>query len=263
MRIRNVTIGADPELFIINNKTKSVVSAIGLIPGEKGNPYTKGMPEGFGVEIDCILGEFNIPPCNSKSDFIDSIKYMKSWIRNHLQDINPNLDIECKATMPVPESELLDPSAHIIGCDRDFNAYTEEANEKPDGYLDNRRVAGFHVHIGYAKPDVDTSINLVKYFDLCCGVPSVLHDQDKFRRTLYGKAGSFRLPKYGVENRCLSSKMLNDEYLGMIYDQTMLAIDMCNDKFPLPDGDLVQKCINTSNEVLAKHLIKLYGICAV
>lgn len=57
--------------------------------------------------------------------------------------------------------------------------------------------------------------------------------------------------------------MLNDEYLEMIYDQTMLAIDMCNDNFPLPDGDLVQKCINTSNKVLAEHLIKLYGICAV
>ena len=36
MKLRNVTIGADPELFIINEKTKKVVSAIGLIPGEKG-----------------------------------------------------------------------------------------------------------------------------------------------------------------------------------------------------------------------------------
>lgn len=98
---------------------------------------------------------------------------------------------------------------------------------------------------------------------MCCGVPSVLYDDDTFRRTLYGKAGSFRLPEYGVENRCLSSKMLNDEYLEMIYDQTMLAIDMYNDNFPLPNGDLVQKCINTSNKVLAEHLIKLYGICAV
>lgn len=118
-----------------------------------------------------------------------------------------------------------------------------------------------HIHIGYDNPDFDTSIKLIKFFDLCCGVPSMLYDDDTFRRTLYGKAGSFRLPKYGVEARCLSSFMLNDEYLPLIYKQTMLAIDMVNDGLPLPEGDLVQKCINTSNKVLAEHLIKLYGIC--
>ena len=39
MKLRNVTIGADPELFIINEKTKKVVSAVGLNPGEKGIPW--------------------------------------------------------------------------------------------------------------------------------------------------------------------------------------------------------------------------------
>ena len=78
MKIKNVTIGADPELFIINTKTNQVVSAIGLIPGEKGKPYRKGMPKGFGVELDCILGEFNIPPSTSEYDFVSSIKYMKN-----------------------------------------------------------------------------------------------------------------------------------------------------------------------------------------
>ena len=34
-RITNITIGADPELFIVNKKTGKVVSSIGLIPGEK------------------------------------------------------------------------------------------------------------------------------------------------------------------------------------------------------------------------------------
>lgn len=77
MKIKNVTVGADPELFIFNTRTNQVVSAIGIIPGEKGKPYTKGMPKGFGVEIDCILGEFNIPPCTSGNEFVDSIKYMK------------------------------------------------------------------------------------------------------------------------------------------------------------------------------------------
>ena len=48
MKLHNVTIGADPELFIINEKTKKVVSAVGLIPGEKRNPWRlEDMTEGF------------------------------------------------------------------------------------------------------------------------------------------------------------------------------------------------------------------------
>ena len=115
MKVTNVTIGADPELFIINSKTGKVVSAIGLIPGKKDEPYTHGMPKGFGVEIDGILGEFNIPPSSSKSDFVESIQFMKKWIRDYVKSFNPDFDICCKATMDVPGDQLLDPKAHEIG----------------------------------------------------------------------------------------------------------------------------------------------------
>lgn len=46
MRINNITVGADPELFIVNEKTGKVVSSIGIIPGEKGNAWrSDDMPE--------------------------------------------------------------------------------------------------------------------------------------------------------------------------------------------------------------------------
>ena len=68
MILNNITIGADPELFLINTETGKVVSSIGIIPGEKGNPYrSKDMPKGFGLEIDNILAEFNIPPAKYAS----------------------------------------------------------------------------------------------------------------------------------------------------------------------------------------------------
>lgn len=117
-----------------------------------------------------------------------------------------------------------------------------------------------HIHIGYDKPNVNDSLKLVKYFDLCCGVPSVFHDTDTFRRSLYGQAGSFRMPSYGVEARCLSSKMLDDEVLPKVYRQVMTAIDFFNEGLPLPESDLIQRCINTSNQVLAKHIMSLYDI---
>lgn len=102
----------------------------------------------------------------------------------------------------------------------------------------------------------------MKYMDLACGIPSVLYDDDIYRRTLYGQAGSCRFPDYGLEARTLSSTMLDDNLLPKVYDWTMKAIELYNDGYPLPEDDLIQRCINTSNQVLAKHLIKLYDICA-
>lgn len=119
----------------------------------------------------------------------------------------------------------------------------------------------FHIHIGYDDPAPEKSIKLVKYLDLCLGIPSVLYDHDTFRRSLYGQAGSFRLPEYGLEYRTLSSYMLNDEYLGLIYDQVIKSIQLFNINFELPDSNLIQNCINTSNKVLAKHINKLYKLC--
>ena len=51
--------------------------------------------------------------------------------------------------------------------------------------------------MGYENPDVDTSLALVKYMDVFLGVPSVIKDKDTKRRSLYGKAGCFRLTDYG------------------------------------------------------------------
>lgn len=260
MKINNITVGADPELFIINTKLNKVISAVGLIPGKKKKPYTKGLPKGFGVELDCILGEFNIPPCSSKSEFVESIKYMKNWIRNYIKNYDEDLDILCASSMLITEDQLQDKEAHILGCDPSFNAYTQEMMPRPDRYPDNVRNGALHIHLGTHCSDPEVVCKITKFFDLCCGVPSILYDKDTLRRRCYGQAGDFRFQPWGQECRCLGGFMLNDEYLESIYNGVMLAIDMFNENYPLPDGDLVQKCINTSNEVLAKHIINLYDI---
>lgn len=119
----------------------------------------------------------------------------------------------------------------------------------------------FHLHLGYDNPNIQTSLQLIKYMDVYVGIPSVLYDTDKYRRKLYGQAGSFRKTGYGCEYRTLSSYMLNDELLPLVWDQTMLAIKHCNLQTELPDAVLVQDCINTSNKTLAKRLIKIFDLC--
>lgn len=116
MKLRNVTIGADPELFIINEKTKKVVSAVGLIPGEKGNPWrADDMPEGFGLETDNILAEFNIPPVKDEINFVNNIVYMQEYIDKFVKNIDPDLGILCAASRVVDKSQLNSPQAQLFG----------------------------------------------------------------------------------------------------------------------------------------------------
>lgn len=262
MYLNNITIGADPELFIINSATGAVVSSIGLIPGEKGNPYrSNDMPEGYGLEIDNILAEFNIPPVTTKEGFIEAMTYMKDYIKKFVKAKNKNLDILCKASMMVDEDQLQSPEAKLFGCSVDYNAYTEGPNPKPEGERTNLRSAGFHIHIGYDNCNVDTSLQLIKYLDMYLGIPSVLKDDDTKRRSLYGKAGCFRLTPYGLEYRVLSSYFLSNKItLSWVWNGIFKAIDAYHKGYELADSELVQKAINESDKALAEKLIKKYKL---
>jgi hypothetical protein len=262
MYVENIKVGSDPELFIINKKTNKVVSSIGLIPGVKGNAYrAPDMPEGYGLQIDNILAEFNIPPTNDRDEFLNSINYMKNYIREYVQNINPDLDILCTASMDVDEDQLQSEEAKLFGCSVDYNAYTEEENPKPKGDSTNMRSAGVHIHLSYDNPNVQTSLLLIKYMDMYLGIPSVLLDPDTRRRTLYGKAGDFRLKAYGVEYRSLSSYMMSSpEMLSFVWNGIQKAISAYNHNVPLIDSTVVQSIINNSDVELAKILISSFNL---
>lgn len=259
--MRKITFGADPELFIINNKTGKVVSSIGLIPGEKNNAYhADDMPKGFGIEIDNILAEFNIPAATNREGFVHSILYMQNYIRDFVQKVNPDYDIKCSASELVDEDQLQAPEAKLFGCDPDYNAHTGEVNPKPNGDKGNLRSAGFHIHIGYPKFNPAMSLQIVKFFDETLGLMSVLLDGDKNRRKLYGKAGSFRLQPWGVEYRVLSSAMMkSEELLTLVYDVANFATEKALNHIPLKcPEETVVRAINTSNKKLATALLTDY-----
>lgn len=262
MELYDITIGADPELFIINEKTKKVVSSIGLIPGEKGNPYVADdMPNGFGLETDNIVAEFNIPPCDTEEAFINNIEYMKEYINKFVKSKDERLGILCAASKSVDKSQLNSPQAKMFGCDVDYNVYTGEPNPKPKGETTNLRSCGFHIHIGYGNNNIDTSLQLIRYLDMYLGLPSILKDKDKRRRSLYGKAGCFRLTPYGVEYRVLSSAMMKDvPTLKFVWAQLMKAINAYNSCSPLAPDLLMTKAINETDTKLAQELIDKFGI---
>lgn len=115
-----------------------------------------------------------------------------------------------------------------------------------------------HIHLGV--PDgmwADDVVKFVKYFDQYVVLPSILVDTDTRRRSLYGKAGCFRMPAYGLEARSLSSFMMSsNELLSQVWDNTMLAIHHFNNNTPLIDPDVIQDVINNNRVDIAKQILK-------
>ncbi len=262
--LHNITIGTDPELFLFDNEHKCVKSAIGLIPGTKQEPYQiDKLGNGFALQTDNISIEFNVPAVKleDKNTFIDNILKMKEYILNYVKNINPNFTLNHKASNLVPYEELNCDEAWEFGCDPDFNCYTRKQNPRPALIDERLRSVGMHIHIGYDKPNVKTSVTLIKYMDLFLGLPSILIDDDQQRRYLYGKAGCFRIQPWGVEYRTLSGYFLsNIDTLEFVYNQTVKAINAYCNEVQLPKGNLVQLAINDNNLQVAKDLIQKYNI---
>lgn len=255
------TFGADPELFIYNLKTKKVVSAIDKIPGQKNNPFTEGLPEGFGLQTDNILAEFNIPAVTNEETFIQSIEYMKNVIRDIVKGIDPDYDILCQASSKVPTKELKHPQAKLAGCDPDYCIYTGNRNEPGKLGRTTTRSAGFHIHVGYPENNIDTSLSMLYYVDAYVGIPSILYDTDTERRTLYGKAGCFRLCNYGFEYRTLSSYWIdNRSRLHFIFKQIYYALYNYERGTRLPDPNLVRSTIDNNDVETAKKIIEEYNL---
>lgn len=146
-------------------------------------------------------------------------------------------------------------------CSVDYNAYTEGPNPKPQGETTDLRSTGLHVHLGYPNKSADNSIMLVKYMDAYLGIPSVLIDQDKERRTLYGKAGCYRLTPYGVEYRTLSGYFLSSDVLiRFTYKSTVNAYNAFLQQKELPNSEDVIFAINNAETDLASQIMKDYNI---
>lgn len=94
------------------------------------------------------------------------------------------------------------------------------------------------------------------------GIPSLLYDKDVRRRSLYGKAGCFRLCPYGFEYRVLSSAMMKDvKSLQFVWNQIIRAIKAYNRQERLISPEQVVPTINNSDVKSALRLIKNYDLC--
>lgn len=219
-------IGADPEFFV--KKFGKLVSAYGLIPGSKDNPYK--VPKGA-VQVDGMALEFNIDPAETYSQFEDNMSTVMSSIIGMVPGYE--IFVEPVADFGLEYIEAQPKEAKELGCSPDFNAYTKQANPRPSADTPFRTASG-HVHIGWTTEPVDINDEghleacraLTKSLDVWLGLPSLVWDQDDRRRTLYGAAGAFRPKPYGMEYRVLSNKWITDPVLRKtVYHNTLKAIE--------------------------------------
>ncbi len=255
MNRHNITIGSDPEIFISNGE--EIVSAIDLVPGTKDDPHPID-DKGHMIQTDNIALEYNIPPCNNEDEFVYSIQFVKDYLETVA--IANGYQLSPLASAEINSLFLLHPQAQRFGCEPDFNPYTEDVNEVPNSNT-NLRCVGGHVAVGYPNPTMETSILIVKAFDIFVVLPSLLIDTDERRRELYGKAGAFRFKDpWGVECRALSNFWIHsEELIKWVYSQTIKAVECVLEgriepliqKYSL----LVVEAINTNNKELANKLL--------
>lgn len=263
-KFKNVTIGADIELFLQDKELKEVVSAEGFIKGTKNEPFNFDKTNKyFATSLDNVATEFCIPPVTNKKDFINYIKkavdYINSTVPNNL----------CTVVAPAAifaDKFLQTDNAKTFGCEPDYCVWTRSMNEKPSAPNPNLRSCGGHIHIGYDNSEdlgIELKEDLIKCMDLCVGVPSVLQEPDNERKLLYGKAGCFRFKNYGVEYRTVSNYYLaNNALMSWAYDSTKAAVNMADNGFKFTNtlSRNIQSAINNNNKSLAEKLVKQFRL---
>ena len=217
------SMGTDPEFML--TKDGQYFSAINIIPYTK---YERNKLIYGEYYHDNVMAECAVIPGKTKEDIIKNIG---NCIQEYAAFVFP-YKLTIQASQDYPASELDDPRAKKIGCDPEIDVYALKVVKPPeDEFLANPlRTAGGHIHLGckMAK-DEYKGYFIIRMLDLCLGLPSIFIDDDptsKARRKIYGNAGRFRKPDWGVEYRSLGNFWLSSpELVDLVYDVCNFVLD--------------------------------------
>lgn len=267
--LAGMKFGCDPELFVFNPQGQAV-SAAGLLPGTKEEPY---VVDCGAIQVDGMAAEFNINPAVSFDEWDRNISTVLKTLggmlpKGHALKAVPSVTFDKTIFAEAPEE------AKILGCSSDINAWTGEVNPPPDFPANPLlRTAAGHIHIGWTEGaelgDIQHMMNcrdLVKQLDWYLGGWSLRMDADPARRNLYGKAGAMRPKTYGVEYRVLSNFWIMTKANRLaVWNRLQQAIIDIQKKFMpdtvgMLDNEYLQSSINSSfrnSKLESKHAYPL------
>ena len=216
------TIGADPEFFISDNYGR-VVPVIGLLGGTKEKPVPVLTAEynGFAVQEDNVMAEYNIPPAIDPGSFSEFVAMGRRAALNRIRERLPGAELFPESSATFSSELLAHPQAQVFGCSPDFDAYNMGAPlpriQPPSLYVEGGawRFAGGHIHLGY-KAMLTWSVPdfvVASLADVFLSVVMLAYgaDQQGERRKWYGTPGRYRPTPYGIEYRVLSNRWTMSE----------------------------------------------------
>lgn len=250
-------IGTDPEFFI--QKDGRVISAIGVVGGSKKRPIE--LSNICSVHEDNVAMELNVCPAESEDELLGNVTLA---IKESLAHAGEGVSIHDKSLHRFDEASLDNPKARRSGCSGERDAVTGLKIPSPRLNRTNDRCVGGHIHVSIDDDMKNRKgyLRVVSMMDLFLGVPSVVLDEDRERRRLYGKSSSFRPKPYGLEYRVLSNFwLLKEEYIRWVFRNTEIAVESAK-KMDVDMGliHLSKSVIDTYNEHDARVLIEQYNI---
>ena len=226
-----VLIGADPEFFLKEKRTRRNISAHGLVPGTKDKPHKLRYGA---IQLDGTAVEFNIAPAKNSTQFIAHVNTVLDQIRKLIPEkydfnFSPTVKYGPKYFDSIPDD------CKELGCNPDHDAYKDGALNPIPEQVGTLRTGAGHIHIGFTK-DANVKdpshmvdcIWITRNFDALIKPIEYLWDKDNLRRSMYGKHGAFRPKPYGVEYRALSNAWVrHPELYDFIYHTAKYAHRLC------------------------------------
>jgi hypothetical protein len=238
--IASVTLGCDPEFFF--KKGKLIIGSEKLLPKGGLILTNSGSQKEAKCIIDGVQAELNPRASTCREILASELTSCLRKVQEHVKKEDSGIELDFSRTIKMTKKSLgeLDPNNQKFGCAPSFSAYKTEHKKitkvNPLKYLS--RSAGGHIHIGLnTSPTVrdilaKTPEKIVHMLDILCGNTMVLVDRDPSnvkRRELYGRAGEYRLPEYGIEYRTLSNCWLTAyPLMSLAFGMARYAIDLMN-----------------------------------
>lgn len=281
---KTVTFGCDPEFFferkgiiIGSEKVIDIKEGMMLKPEmiKPGSNRATGKGESKLI-VDGVQAELNPRPDTCRARLGNEISECFRMLNNQLSK-DPSLKVNFAATVKITKKELdtLAESSKVFGCmpSKNIDCKSVNAVKLRDPKKYKYRSAGGHIHLGHGGSSYDpvTTVmkdpeRLIMIMDILVGNTCVLIDRDpgnKERRKVYGRAGEFRTPSYGIEYRTLSNFWLKSyPLMSFVMSLARMSVSLLACTTPGRDYERellslinpkkIQKAINTNNFEMAK-----------
>lgn len=265
-------LGCDPEAFF--SKNGKIIGSEKVMP-EGGVIYRHGVttlnanPNGENrVIVDGVQFELNPLPSQCRESLSFNIQQCFSNLSKRLQlKQYKGIKADFSQLIEVDKDEFdsLSGACKVFGCMPSKNVYGEINVIKVDPKEYRIRCAGGHIHLGNVGDLVLDKLGekeLIQLLDVIVGNTCVLLDRDPGnveRRKVYGRAGEYRTPKWGIEYRTPSNFWLRSyPLMSFVMGLSRLAVNILHSGDKHYDAimkkvkiDDIRKAINENDFELA------------